>query len=150
MRTWQPRWRGRFRVSGSLSVTRHGERARMGRSASGGAGMTGGACGVLVPGVRVGTTEWERPARLKLAPDRTGRLMRPEAPGANGRSGRGGCRCSARVGAFAVPGAGVRGAAGPVGIRSGAGSGRAGRGDRAGPAAAGAVRGVRGVAGAAA
>ncbi|MGH3198770.1 MAG: hypothetical protein ACRDNT_23255 [Streptosporangiaceae bacterium] len=29
--------------------------------------MTGGACGVLVPGVRVGTTEWERPARLKLA-----------------------------------------------------------------------------------
>jgi hypothetical protein len=30
-------------------------------------GMTGGACGAVVPGVRVGTTEWERPARLKLA-----------------------------------------------------------------------------------
>ncbi len=29
--------------------------------------MTGGACGVLVAGVRVGTTDWERPARLKLA-----------------------------------------------------------------------------------
>src|ERR1022692_848247 len=42
--------------------------------------MTGGACGVVVAGVRVGTTEWERPARLKLAPDRAGRLMRPEAP----------------------------------------------------------------------
>jgi hypothetical protein len=48
-------------------VTRHGERVRMGRSASGGVGMTGGACGVVVPGVRVGTTEWERPARLKFA-----------------------------------------------------------------------------------
>src|ERR1700730_9288395 len=35
--------------------------------ASSGAGMTGGACGVLVPGDRVGTTEWERPARLKFA-----------------------------------------------------------------------------------
>src|ERR1700731_841276 len=42
--------------------------------------MTGGACGVVVPGVRVGTTEWERPARLNLAPDRTGRLLRSEAP----------------------------------------------------------------------
>src|ERR1017187_8757476 len=42
--------------------------------------MTGWACGVVVAGVRVGTTEWERPARLKLAPDRAGRLMRPEAP----------------------------------------------------------------------
>ena len=30
-------------------------------------GHDGWACGVLVPGVRVGTTEWERPARLKLA-----------------------------------------------------------------------------------
>ncbi len=39
----------------------------MERPASGGAGMAGGACGVLVPGDRVGTTEWERPARLKLA-----------------------------------------------------------------------------------
>ena len=29
--------------------------------------MTGGACGVLVAGVRVGTTKWERPARLKFA-----------------------------------------------------------------------------------
>jgi hypothetical protein len=48
-------------------VTRHGERARMGRSASGGVGMTGGACVVVVAGVRVGTTEWERPARLKFA-----------------------------------------------------------------------------------
>ena len=48
-------------------VTRHAEWARMGRPASGGAGMTGGACGVVVAGVRVGTTEWERPARLKFA-----------------------------------------------------------------------------------
>ncbi len=48
-------------------VTRRAEWARMGRWASGGAGMTGGACGVVVAGVRVGTTEWERPARLKLA-----------------------------------------------------------------------------------
>ena len=39
----------------------------MGRWASGGVGMTGGACGAGVPGVRVGTTEWERPARLKFA-----------------------------------------------------------------------------------
>ena len=39
----------------------------MGRPASGGAGMTAGACGVVVAGVRVGTTEWERPARLKFA-----------------------------------------------------------------------------------
>src|ERR1035441_5764529 len=54
--------------------------------------------------------------------------MRPEAPGANGRSGRGGCRCAARVGAAAVPGAGVRGAASLVGVRVGTGSGRAGRG----------------------
>ena len=29
--------------------------------------MTGGACGVLPPGDKVGTTEWERPARLKFA-----------------------------------------------------------------------------------
>ena len=29
--------------------------------------MEGGACGALVAGDRVGTTEWERPARLKLA-----------------------------------------------------------------------------------
>jgi hypothetical protein len=49
------------------AVTRHAEWARMGRSASGGAGMTGGACGVVVAGVRVGTTEWERPVRLKFA-----------------------------------------------------------------------------------
>ena len=48
-------------------VTRHGEWARMGRETSGSAGMTGGACGAGVPGVRVGTTEWERPARLKFA-----------------------------------------------------------------------------------
>jgi hypothetical protein len=54
-------------VSELAPVTRHGERARMGRSASGGAGMTGGACGVVVAGVRVGMTEWERPARLKFA-----------------------------------------------------------------------------------
>jgi hypothetical protein len=39
----------------------------MGRETSGGAGMTGGGCGVVVAGVRVGTTEWERPARLKFA-----------------------------------------------------------------------------------
>jgi hypothetical protein len=44
-----------------------------------------------------------------------------------------------------VPGAGVRGAAGPVGIRPGAGSGRAGRGDRAGPAAATLWAGLHGV-----
>ena len=50
-----------------LTVTRHAEWARMGRPASGGAGMTAGACGVVVAGVRVGTTEWERPARLKFA-----------------------------------------------------------------------------------
>ena len=49
-------------------MSRHAEWARMGRPASGGAGMTGGACGVVVAGgVRVGTTEWERPARLKFA-----------------------------------------------------------------------------------
>ena len=29
--------------------------------------MRGGACGVMVAGVRVGRTEWERPARLKFA-----------------------------------------------------------------------------------
>ncbi len=53
----------------------------MERWASGGAGMTGGACGVVVAGVRVGTTEWERPARLKFAVVRTGRPpMRSEAP----------------------------------------------------------------------
>ena len=50
-----------------LGVTRHAEWARMGRETSGSAGMTGGACGAGVPGVRVGTTEWERPARLKFA-----------------------------------------------------------------------------------
>ena len=106
--------------------------------------MTGGACGVLVAGVRVGTTEWERPARLKLA-------ARPDGPsdalggaGANGRPGRGGCRCAARVGAAAVPGAGVRGAAGPVGVRRGAGLSSGWAGDGGGPAGAGAVRG-RGV-----
>ena len=54
-------------VAEGAGVTRHGERARMGRWASGGVGMTGGACGVMVAGVRVGTTEWERPARLKFA-----------------------------------------------------------------------------------
>ena len=48
-------------------VTRHAEWARMGRETSGSAGMTGGACGVVVAGDRVGTTEWERPARLKFA-----------------------------------------------------------------------------------
>ena len=48
-------------------VTRHAEWARMGRQASGSAGMTGGACGAGVPGDKVGTTEWERPARLKFA-----------------------------------------------------------------------------------
>jgi hypothetical protein len=48
-------------------VTRHAEWARMGRETSGCAGMMGGACGVVVAGVRVGTTEWERPARLKFA-----------------------------------------------------------------------------------
>ena len=48
-------------------VTRHAEWARMGRQTSGSAGMTGGACGAGVPGVKVGTTEWERPARLKFA-----------------------------------------------------------------------------------
>ena len=51
----------------SHNVTRHAEWARMGRRASGGAGMTGGACGVVVAGDKVGTTEWERPARLKFA-----------------------------------------------------------------------------------
>ena len=51
----------------SLFVTRHAEWARMRRQTSGSAGMTGGACGAGVPGVRVGTTEWERPARLKFA-----------------------------------------------------------------------------------
>jgi hypothetical protein len=50
-----------------LAVTRHAEWARMERPASGGVGMTGGACGVVVAGDRVGTTEWERPARLKFA-----------------------------------------------------------------------------------
>jgi hypothetical protein len=39
----------------------------MGREASDGVGMTGGACGVVVAGDRVATTEWERPARLKFA-----------------------------------------------------------------------------------
>ncbi len=48
-------------------VTRHAEWARMGRPASAGAGMTAGACGVVVAGFRVGTTERERPARLKFA-----------------------------------------------------------------------------------
>ena len=51
----------------SSSVTRHAEWARMGRETSGSAGMTGGACGVVVAGDRVGMTEWERPARLKFA-----------------------------------------------------------------------------------
>src|SRR5271166_5330980 len=75
--------------------------------------MTGGACGVLVAGVRVGTTEWERPARLKFR-CLTGRAADAlGGAGANGRSGRGGCRCAARVGVAAVPGAGVRGAAVP-------------------------------------
>ena len=39
----------------------------MRRHASGVVGMTGGGCGVVVAGVRVGMTEWERPARLKFA-----------------------------------------------------------------------------------
>jgi hypothetical protein len=39
----------------------------MGRPASGGVGMTGGACETAVPGDMVGTMEWERPARLKFA-----------------------------------------------------------------------------------
>src|ERR1035441_8806851 len=42
--------------------------------------MTAGACGVMVAGVRVGTTEWERAARLKLAPDRTGRRCARRRP----------------------------------------------------------------------
>src|ERR1035441_9249876 len=54
--------------------------------------------------------------------------MRPEAPGANGRSGRGGCRCAARVGAAAAPRGRGRGGASVVGVRVGTGSGRAGRG----------------------
>ena len=54
-------------VSTLPGVTRHAEWARMGRETSGSAGMTGGACGVVVAGDRVGTTEWERPARLKFA-----------------------------------------------------------------------------------
>jgi hypothetical protein len=54
-------------VDWMTDVTRHLEWARMGRETSGGAGMTGGGCGVVVAGVRVGTTEWERPARLKFA-----------------------------------------------------------------------------------
>ena len=61
------RWRGSLVPVGQAVVTRHVEWARMGRSASGGAGMTGGACGGAVVGARVGTTEWERPARLKFA-----------------------------------------------------------------------------------
>ena len=48
-------------------VTRHAEWARIGRWASREVGMTDGACGAAVPGDRVGTTEWERPARLKFA-----------------------------------------------------------------------------------
>jgi len=54
-------------VAGEAGVARHAEWARMGRETSGSAGMTGGACGVVVAGDRVGTTEWERPARLKFA-----------------------------------------------------------------------------------
>src|SRR5450755_3719747 len=142
--------------------------------------MTGGACGVVVAGVRVGTTEWERPARLKLVPDRTGRLMRPEAPVptvgqvvavVDAQLGSGLLRCLgpgcggrlARWG-FGVERdlVGLGGVTGRVrprralcagcggGFGGGAGSVRAGRGAGAGPAAAGAVRGVRGVAGAAA
>src|ERR1035441_6089579 len=42
--------------------------------------MTGWACGVVVAGVRVGTTEWERPARHGLAAGPGGPPMRPEAP----------------------------------------------------------------------
>ena len=62
-------WRQQSELIGrpGLSVTRHAEWARVGREASGCVGMTGGACGVVVPGDRVGTTEWGRPARLKLA-----------------------------------------------------------------------------------
>src|SRR5271165_6282524 len=112
--------------------------------------MTGGACGVVVAGVRVGTDGMgtARPAQVRCLTGRAADAL--GGAGANGRPGRGSCRCAARGGAAGVPGAGVRGAAGAVGVRGGAGSGRAGRGDRAGPAAAGALRGGRGVAGAAA
>ena len=49
--------------------------------------MTGGACGVLVPGDKVGTTEWERPARLKFR-CLTGRAADAlGGAGANGRPG---------------------------------------------------------------
>ena len=40
--------------------------------------MRGGACGAAVPGVMVGMTEWERPARLKFAvicPELSGQLI---------------------------------------------------------------------------
>jgi hypothetical protein len=46
------------------SVTRHAEWARMGVRRHAGRGMTSGACGTAVAGVRVGTTEWEWPAVL--------------------------------------------------------------------------------------
>jgi hypothetical protein len=52
-----PVYSGEYYVAEAIDVTRHAERARMRRPASGGAGMTGGACGVVVAGDRVGTTE---------------------------------------------------------------------------------------------
>ena len=67
---------------------RHAEWARMGRETSGGAGMTGGARGVVVAGVRVGTTNGERPARVgKFAADRTGVVDALGGAGANRRPG---------------------------------------------------------------
>ena len=55
-----------------------------------------------------------RPAQVRCLTGRADDAL--GGAGANGRSGRGGCRCSARVGAAAVPGAGVRRAAGAVGF----------------------------------
>src|SRR5271166_3941774 len=71
--------------------------------------MTGGACGVVVAGVRVGTDGMgtARPAQVRCLTGRAADAL--GGAGANGRPGRGGCRCAARVGAAAVPGAGVRG-----------------------------------------
>src|ERR1700687_2380745 len=96
-------------------VTRHGEWARTGRETAGGAGMTGGACGVVVPGVRVGTTEMgtARPAQVRCLTGRAADAL--GGAGANGRPGRGGCRCAARVGAAGVAGAGGGGGAGAGG-----------------------------------
>ena len=55
-----------------------------------------------------------RPAQVRCLTGRAADAL--GGAGANGRPGRGGCRCAARVGVAAVPGAGVRGAAGPVGF----------------------------------